>query len=77
LTPSTDALALIRNSIDRTLQVAEQPLEDRSISHPEELLQALRSLQFMAKSLTASEQDQGRLVKLAATIERLSGSAGG
>lgn len=73
LTPSTDALALIRNSIDRTLQAAEEALEHDTVDHPDELLKALRTLEFLGKSLTGNDEDQQRLARLAASIERLSG----
>jgi hypothetical protein len=74
LTPSTDALLLIRTSIDRTVDAAEQALEHDSVRHPDELLKALRTLEFLAKSLTANEDDQERLARLAMSIDKLSAS---
>ena len=72
MSPSADALLLIRTSIDRAVDAAEQALEQDSVRHPNELLKALRTLEFLAKSLTDNEEDLERLARLATSIDRLS-----
>ena len=73
-TPSSDALSLVRNSIDRAVLRAQTVIEGMPDVDSTVVLQDLRSLKLLADSLTREPQDVARLAGLHDAIEQLSSS---
>lgn len=74
VTPSTQALSLVRNSIDRAVCTAQPAIQGMPDADPTDVLQDLRNLKLLAEVLTTEPQDLERMSALQDAIEQLSRS---
>ena len=73
-TPSTHALSIVRNSIDRAVHRARSTIDGVPGADPTDVLQDLRNLKLLAGVLTAEPPDPERMSALQVAIEQLSRS---